>query len=614
MEDNNDTKPTIKKEVALAAVDTSSRTSWRGKTTNNALGEQLQNINKGIVPYSNTGSAFSVREAIQLCQKAYFNVSIFRNTIDIQTEFANSKLHFKKGSKKSKAFFSAWYDKINGPKIADQFFRECYRSSNFFAYKTYYTINAEDLQSLKDKYGGQIPTGLLGKKIPLRYVVLNPADIEVTNDINFSSASYGKLLNDYEVKRLKNASTDEEKRFLKSLPPEAIKQIKSGAKPVIQLEPENLISVFMKKQDYEPLAVPMYFPVLFDIDLKLEFKKIEHAIARTVDYVVLMVTTGDKETEGGVDPRVIQGLQEMFKKESVGRVIIADYSTKADFVIPDLSKVLGPEKYEIVNRDIANGLMNIFFEDQKFANSYVKAKIFLERLKEVRKSYVNEFLLPEMRKIGEEIGIRDIPEPYFEEIDLSEQSQLQKTYTRLVELGVLTPEELFEITESGIFPDKEDSIESQKEYKKFRDDGLYSPLIGGSSDSAALEQSKGRPAGTKAPQTTKKPGIQKSSTFSLTKIKDNSQEVSRLIEAVEEKYKSLHNHKRLSAKHKNIAFDAVKQILSNEIKENWFSRIEDYLTGNYSLNDESFSKISEICATHDVDLVSGTILNYSKNE
>lgn len=612
MDDNNNKTNAIKKEVSLASVE-NSRTSWRGKTTNTTLGEQLQNINKGIVPYSNSGSSFSAREAILLCQKAYFNVSIFRNTIDIQTEFANSKLHFKKGSKKSKAFFNAWYDKINGPKIADQFFRECYRSSNFFAYKTYYTIKSEDLKSLKETYGGQIPSGLLGKKIPLRYVVLNPADIEVNNDINFTSASYSKLLNDYELKRLRNPSSEEEKLFLKSLPPEAIKQIKAGGKPLITLEPENLIAVFMKKQDYEPLAIPMYFPVLFDIDLKLEFKKIEHAIARTVDYVVLMVTTGDKENEGGVDPRVIQGLQEMFKKESVGRVIIADYSTKAEFVIPDLSKVLGPEKYEIVNRDIANGLMNIFFEDQKFANSYVKAKIFLERLKEVRKSYINEFLLPEMKKIGEEIGIRDIPEPYFEEIDLSEQSQLQKTYTRLIELGVLTPEELFEITESGIFPDKEDSIESQKEHKKLKDQGLYAPLIGGST--SELEQSKGRPGGTKAPQTTKKPGIQKSSaTFSLARIKENSQDLSRLIESVEDAYKTKNKHQRLSAKHKAAAFEITKRLISNEPKSEWFGKIDDYLNGSFSLNDTTFNDINEICATHDVDLISGTILNYSKNE
>jgi hypothetical protein len=599
--------PAIKKELALASVE-NSRTQWRGKTTNNALGEQLQNINNGISPYKQESGCFSVKEAILLCQKAYFNVAIFRNTIDIQSEFANSKLHFKKGSKKSIAFFSAWYDKIGGPKLADQFFREWYRSSNFFAYKTFYTISPQDLTNLKNQYGGQVPSGLLGKEIPLRYIVLNPADIMADNSINYTDNTFSKLLSESELKRLKNPSTDQEREFLASLPPDTIKQIKSGGQALIKLKPENLVSIFAKKQDYEPLSVPMYFPVLFDIDLKLEFKKIEHAIARTVDYVVLMVTTGDKDN--GVDKRVVDGLQAMFQKESVGRVIVADYSTEAEFVIPDLSKVLGPEKYEVVNRDIANGLMNIFFEDQKFSNSYVKAKIFLERLQEARRAYLNEFLIPEMKMVAETIGIRDVPQPFFEDIDLSEQSQAQKVYTRLAELGMLTPDELFEINTTGIFPDKEVSIENQREHKKLRDAGLYEPLIGGSS---AQEQAAGRPSGTKAPQTTKKVSPQKSvGSFSLTKIKETSLELSRLIDSVEEAYKLKYNHKRLSKANKSVAFEIVKQLISNEPIENWNSKVNNYINGEFSLNNEVFDKINTVSAEHDVDIVAATILLNSK--
>lgn len=607
MATNKKQSAVVKRELALASIDDSNRTQWRGKTTNNKLGEQLQNINAGISPYKQDGSCFSIKDAVILTQKAYFNVAIFRNTIDIQTEFANSTLHFKKGSKKSNAFFTAWYDKINGPKLADQFFREWYRSSNFFAYKTFYTIEASDLQKLKDQYGGQVPSGLLGKSIPLRYVVLNPADIRADNSISYVDNTFSKLLNDYEVARLKNPSTEQERQFLRSLPPDTIKQIKSGGQALIKLKPENLIAIFAKKQDYEPLAVPMYFPVLFDIDLKLEFKKIEHAIARTVDYVVLMVTSGSDEAP--LDPAVRDGLREIFKKESVGRVVIADHTTKANFVIPDLKNVLGPEKYEAVNRDIASGLMNIFFEDQKFSNSYVKAKMFLERLNEARRAFVNEFLIPEMKNIAETLGIRDIPEPCFEEIDLSEQSELQKIYTRLAELGMLTPEEFFEISNTGIFPDKEDSVESQKEFKKFKDSGLYEPLVGGSK----AEPAPGRPSGTKAPQTTKKVSPQKAvGSFSLTKIKDTSIEMSKLIDLVENQYKEKFGHKRLSAKNKATAFEISKQILLNEPKSEWVNKVSDYVNGNFSLSTETFNEISAIASEHDIDLVSATILLNSK--
>ena len=590
------------KNLALAAV-YSDRTSWRGKTAVNAAGEQLQNIKNGILPYHSTDKSVSVRDAVILTQKAYFNVSVFRNTIDTQTEFANSKLRFRLGSKKSIALFNAWYDKIKGQKIAEQFFREYYRSSNFFAYKTYYKVSTEDLQVLRDEYGSDIPANILGKEIPLRYMVLNPADIEVLSSLNYSNAKYGKLLNSYEANRLKNPQTQDEKEFFASLPEDAKKVLKSGGNPVIELNQKDLVAVFAKKLDYEPMAVPIYFPVLFDIDLKLEFKKIEHAIARTIDYVVLMVTTGDKDN--GVDARVVQELQNMFKTESVGRVIVADYSTKAEFVTPDLNKVLGPEKYQVVNADIANGLMNIFFEDQKFANSYIKTLIFLERLNEARKSFIDEFLVPEMKIVAEALGLRDIPEPYFEEIDISEQSQRQKVYTRLAELGILTPEELFETSTTGVFPDKETSLQNQEEYKKLRDKGYFAPLVGGSKAADAA----GRPNGSPTSQKTGKPGIQKSvGSFSLTKIKDNSLEISKLIESVEESYKKKINLKRLSSKNKDLAYKIAANLVSCESKDQWFSKVDDYVNGECNLNSTTSIKINEIMAEHNVDTMSAAIL------
>ena len=41
--------------------------------------------------------------------------------------------------------------------------------------------------------------------------------------------------------------------------------------------------------------------------------------------------------------------QNLFKNESVGRVLVSDYTTKAEFIIPELNLVLGPAKYEILN-------------------------------------------------------------------------------------------------------------------------------------------------------------------------------------------------------------------------------------------------------------------------
>ena len=68
------------------------------------------------------------------------------------------------------------------------------------------------------------------------------------------------------------------------LPEEVKKQINdinvssaNGLK--IPLDMERVITVFYKKQDYEPYGVPMGYPVLEDIDAKSELKKMDMAIA-----------------------------------------------------------------------------------------------------------------------------------------------------------------------------------------------------------------------------------------------------------------------------------------------------------------------------------------------
>ena len=80
--------------------------------------DRYKNIDIGLIPFRfSTGvsnsSNMNVRDAVILCQKCYYNFAVFRNTIDLMTEFSCSDIYFKGGSQKSRDFFSAWLKKIN---------------------------------------------------------------------------------------------------------------------------------------------------------------------------------------------------------------------------------------------------------------------------------------------------------------------------------------------------------------------------------------------------------------------------------------------------------------------------------------------------------------------
>lgn len=470
--------------VSTAAYQRGSSTESQGVRRNRQAfkptEDRYSSIRSGMLPYSYTTDGVSVRDAIELCQKAYANVSIFRNAIDVMSEFSNTEIYFDGGSKKSNDFFNAWLKKIKIYNLKDQFFREFYRGGNVFVYRIEGQFRADDFAKIVKEVG---ELSASSNKIPVRYVLLNPFDIVAKQGSTFSFGAYEKIFSQYELARLQTPTSQEDKDILDGLPDEVKSSIKKGGYGQqglrIKLDPEKLIFSFYKKQDYEPFAIPFGFPVLEDINAKLELKKMDQAITRTIENVILLITMGAEPEKGGINPSNLAAMQRLFKNESVGRVLVSDYTTKAEFIIPDLNKVLGPEKYEILNEDIKQGLQNIIVGEEKYSATEVKAQIFVDRLKEGRNSFLNDFLIPEMERVAKGLGMKNHPTPKFRDIDIRDQTQLMRVTTRLMELGVITPQQGMDMFHTGQFPKADQIAPSQETFKKERKEGFYNPIVGG---------------------------------------------------------------------------------------------------------------------------------------
>jgi len=340
------------------------------------------------------------------------------------------------------------------------------------------------------------------------------------------------------------------------------------------------------------------------------------AVTRTMQQSVLLVTMGDTPDKGGINQKNLEAMQKLFDNQSIGRVLIADYTTKAQFVIPDIGNLIGPQKYEVVDRDIQIGLNNILIGNEKFANQSIKVQVFIERLKQARETFINELLIPEIRRISKDLGFKNYPTPHFEDIDLKDDIQYSRVYTRLVELGVLTPEEGLTAIDSGRLPSPEDSVLSQEKFRELKDQGLYQPVIGGAKIGEA-----GRPSGSSGiPQSTKnvKPigqGKQsKASLFNIEKIKDNFVLASKIQEKVEASLREKHQLRKLSKQQKDVAFEIVKIIAANEAPELWENSIAEYVKNPKDKNIQNVQEIQSIAAEHGVDTYIASILYYSKDQ
>ncbi len=598
-------------------------------TRRNAAGsiertDRFKNIDDGLVPFKTSAkgygqghSSVSVKEAVVLCQKAYYNFSIFRNIIDLMTEFSTNNIYLRGGNAKARGFVSALLNKINITSFQEKFFREYFRSGNVFYYRFDSEIDSSEINKITQVYGtDQMQVEKL--VIPSRYIILNPADIQLIGTANFGSGIYQKILTDFELAALRNAKTEEDIEVFNSLPKDIQKNIKSQnpSSVVISLNQEKVGAVFYKKQDYEPFAVPMGYPVLEDINAKAELKKMDMAIARVMQQMILLITTGAEPDKGGINPGNIKALQDLFKNQTVGRVIVADYTTKAQFVIPDVSAILDPKKYEVLDNDINIGLNNVFSGGEKFANQQQKVELFVARLKQARNAFLNDFLQPEIKRICKSVGFKNFPTAYFEDFELKDNTNYAKIYARLMELGILTPEEGFRAIETNTLPDPEMMEENQREYKKRRDAGLYQPLIGGGAETPNSDGT-GRPSGSSGiKKTTNKitPIGASDVNYSLTKIKENLILATETEELVKQILKEKNGLKRLSNKQKDVAREIVKVVCANETPDNWKSKAKDYCDNPIDTNPERIDEVHSIAVEHQLDPYMASILLASKIE
>ena len=596
------------------------------------------NIREGMLPFEMSINGYNIRDAIELCQKAYANVAIFRNAVDIMSEFANAEIYLEGGSQKAKDFFTKWMKYTRMWNVKDQYFREYYRSGNVFFYKINAKFEIDDFQKLLETYASydgssyntdiklyNYPTPYDVKNlVPVQYILLNPFYLTTNHTSSWHQVVYQKILSEYELERLRSPKNEHDKTVFESLDDETKEKIRLGQWArdglKIQLNPTDIIYSFYKKQDYEPFAVPFGFAVLDDINFKMEMKKIDQAICRTIENVILLITMGTEPAKGGINHKNIKAMQSLLSNQSVGRVLVADYTTKAEFIIPDMNKVLGYEKYKVVNEDIKEGLQNILIGSEKFANSTVKAQVFFERLKEARKAFLNDFLQPEMELIFRNLGFKGkCPIAKFEEVSIKDETQFNRVVTRMMELGILPPEEGLKVIETGIYPTQEELGIAQQKFVEERKKGYYNPIVGGVPVIPPAMPEVPSGGGTKPPmkKTTTptergRPVGATASVYAKDAIAKVMEKTKDLYSIVEAGLKKKYSKKNLNSEQKKLAQGISEAIILASESDNWSSVASEVLNDPNKLDKLGIlNEIQNTASEHDLDTYAAGLLYHS---
>jgi hypothetical protein len=251
-------------------------------------------------------------------------------------------------------------------------------------------------------------------------------------------------------------------------------------------------------------------------------------------------------------------------------------------------------------------------------------------LKYGREKFLRDFLIPEMKEVGKALGFKQVPTPKLEDIDFEDNVLMSRVYSRLIELGVLTPEEGFDVFQTGRLPTPEESLESQKKYKDLRANGYYQPLIGGTKEaggpssggsSKSPSGNSGRPSGTggikqSIPRVKASEFLNESSAinnkFSCDKMKKVIASLTALEKKIESALKTKYGIKKLNKQQAEIVSDVSILIAQNEKLETWNEAFNLYIEDPSKSNAEIYDKIDELALSHGLDNRSAAILYHSK--
>ena len=214
--------------------------------------------------------------------------------------------------------------------------------------------------------------------------------------------------------------------------------------------------------------------------------------------------------------------------------------------------------------------------------------------------------------------MKKAPVARFEEVNVKDETQLQRVTTRLMEIGVLTPQQGLDVIKTGIFPDAKLIEPAQETFVEEREKGYYNPLVGGVPMMAGAEQpnnnqtpkSAGRPTGTSGiPKQTEA----KKDFYNVDYIQDIVKETDAFRRTTMAKLKKENKIKRFTKSHKDLLDRLCESVITSSERETWGRRADDIIKNPKSIISlETIAEINNISVEHQLDTYSSALLYHSK--
>ena len=216
------------------------------------------------------------------------------------------------------------------------------------------------------------------------------------------------------------------------------------------------------------------------------------------------------------------------------------------------------------------------------------------------------------------MGFRNYPTARFKEVDTKDSTQTQRVATRLMELGLITPEQGMDVINKGVFPEAEQIGRSQDKFIEERKKGYYNPIVGGVPMVTEEEEEQkevqkvpgvpGRPQGTKGiPQENSRANV---STENISQVIKASEDLQDFCKKTIRKH---HQIKRLNKNQNQMVDDLCKKVVIAKDIKDWKITVESCVKDNNNILKLDLPKgVEETASDHSLTDYTAAIIYHSE--
>ncbi len=332
--------------------------------------------------------------------------------------------------------------------------------------------------------------------LPVAYTVLNPLLVNIEGNLLFNNVSV-KLTPPTELKDLlkkKGAElSEDEKILIKALPSDLKAAAEKGGEYL--LDPRLVGQITYRKQPYERYARPRVARVFDTIEYKRALRQADLSTLDGITNYILKITIGNDEYPV-VRQEELEAVAQLFNTPSKSFDVVWNHTLEIEKIVsPEISEILGQEKYEQVNDDMTAGLaISRSIIDGTGTTSASEINLIIKGLMEeinYARREVSRWIYKEYQQIAEAVGFDRIPRVRWDESVLKDTILYMNTLAQLVDRRMLSYRTALE--DLGYdFPQESKNMEEEFDLVK---KGIFG-IVGSPWQQAKIQPGQRAPTGT----------------------------------------------------------------------------------------------------------------------